>query len=199
MRKIVNLSFAVLITKLSLPVVKNLLSKRQLMNASFDPLRLVNTYGAFGIVEEDRIELIVEAAKDYNGPWKEYQFKIKPGDVKRRPRFISPYHYRLDWLMWIASCGGSIERNPWMFSLLLKLLQQDKEVCSLLSEDPFASTKSGDNKAKYIRVEKYLYKFNKNGNGDYWTRERVGKFFPKQGVCSIDMLEEIISTYVVKY
>ena len=37
------------------------------------------------------------------GTWEEYQFNCKPGDVKRRPCLISPYHYRLDWLMWFAA------------------------------------------------------------------------------------------------
>ena len=32
----------------------NLLSSRQLMNASFEPLHLVNTYGAFGSVSRQR-------------------------------------------------------------------------------------------------------------------------------------------------
>jgi hypothetical protein len=35
--------------------------------------------------------------------WKEYQFKVKPGDLARRPPWISPYHYRLDWLMWYVT------------------------------------------------------------------------------------------------
>jgi len=29
----------------------------------------------------------------------EYEFKVKPGSLARRPAVISPYHYRLDWLM----------------------------------------------------------------------------------------------------
>jgi len=37
-----------LIGYLSIPVVKNLLSSGQAMNTSFDPLKIVNTYGAFG-------------------------------------------------------------------------------------------------------------------------------------------------------
>ena len=193
-RKFVNVIFAAFMVNMSIPIVKNLLSKKQLMNASFDPLRLVNTYGAFGVVEEERIELIVEAAEDYSGPWKEYQFKVKPGDVTRKPRFVSPYHYRLDWLMWIASCSGSIERNPWMFRFLLKLLQQDKDVSKLLLIDPFAFDNENMDvgKPKYIRVEKYRYKFNKIGEDDFWTRERVGKYFPHQGICSAEMLKEII-------
>jgi len=39
--------------------------------------------------------------------WREYEFKVKPGSVKRRPRFISPYHYRLDWLMWFLPFSDS--------------------------------------------------------------------------------------------
>lgn len=37
-----------LIAYLSIPVVSNLVSRRQAMNRSFDSLRIVNTYGAFG-------------------------------------------------------------------------------------------------------------------------------------------------------
>lgn len=47
-RRVVNVAFGILITYLSVPVVINLLSPRQVMNTSFDPLRIVNTYGAFG-------------------------------------------------------------------------------------------------------------------------------------------------------
>lgn len=35
--------------------------------------------------------------------WEDYEFKCKPGDPSRRPCLISPYHYRLDWLMWFAA------------------------------------------------------------------------------------------------
>lgn len=47
-RRVVNISLGILIGYLSVPVVMNLLSSRQVMNTSFDPLRIVNTYGAFG-------------------------------------------------------------------------------------------------------------------------------------------------------
>lgn len=47
-RHVVNVAFGILIVYLSVPVVINLLSPRQVMNTSFDPLRIVNTYGAFG-------------------------------------------------------------------------------------------------------------------------------------------------------
>lgn len=47
-RGMVNLALGVLVAWLSIPVVLNLLSPRQVMNSSFNPLRIVNTYGAFG-------------------------------------------------------------------------------------------------------------------------------------------------------
>ena len=47
-RRVMNIALGVLIGCLSVPVVMNLFSSRQVMNTSFDPLRIVNTYGAFG-------------------------------------------------------------------------------------------------------------------------------------------------------
>ncbi|XP_071671384.1 lipase maturation factor 1 isoform X3 [Patagioenas fasciata] len=107
-RKVVNISLGLLIAYLSIPVVINLLSSRQVMNTSFNPLRIVNTYGAFGSITKERTEVILQATSslDPNDPaavWEEYDFKCKPGDLKRRPCFITPYHYRLDWLMWFAA------------------------------------------------------------------------------------------------
>lgn len=53
MRRVVNISLGILIGYLSVPVVMNLLSSKQMMNTSFDPLRIVNTYGAFGRYGQD--------------------------------------------------------------------------------------------------------------------------------------------------
>ncbi|KAH9362854.1 hypothetical protein HPB48_015183 [Haemaphysalis longicornis] len=47
-RKATNLALALCLGFLSIPVVINLVSPQQQMNTSFEPLRLVNTYGAFG-------------------------------------------------------------------------------------------------------------------------------------------------------
>lgn len=46
--------------------------------------------------------------------WEDYEFKCKPGDPSRRPCLISPYHYRLDWLMWFAAFQvGDNPRRAW--------------------------------------------------------------------------------------
>ena len=48
LRNIVNMGVGCLIAYLSVPIVANLASPSQAMNRSFDPFRIVNTYGAFG-------------------------------------------------------------------------------------------------------------------------------------------------------
>lgn len=216
-RQVIPIMFGVLVAKLSIPVVKNLSSSKQIMNGSFDPLRLINTYGAFGTVSEERIELIIESAESIYGPWKEYNFNVKPGDVMKRPKWITPYHHRLDWQMWISQ----FSRQPpaWMYNFLLKLLLRDPGVIRLLDDqngDPWALSKekieshvnttqgagekSSFGQPKYIRVERYKYKFYKphvnsreGGKEPFWVRERLGRFFPLQGVVGVDDLQAIVS------
>ena len=55
-----SLAFAALVVVRSWYPARNLVSRRQRMNSSFDPLRLVNTYGAFGSISRIRDEVILE-------------------------------------------------------------------------------------------------------------------------------------------
>jgi hypothetical protein len=188
----ITVAFFALIARLSVPVVRNLLSKRQIMNASFDRFRLVNTYGAFGVVSEEREEFIVSSAVDYDsGDWREYEFKAKPGDVYRSPPFLSPYHYRLDWQMWIAAVGKRFERSTWIREFLAKLLEQDPGVVELLRIDPW---KDSLMKPKYIRVDLYRYRFHRQAPGEkrppYWDREFVKRVYPAYGLASVDTLRD---------
>ena len=48
LRSLVQAGLGCLLAYLSLPIVVNLASSSQAMNRSFDPFRIVNTYGAFG-------------------------------------------------------------------------------------------------------------------------------------------------------
>src|SRR5581483_9481495 len=99
-----------LVLALSWWPVRDLFSRRQLMNASFEPLHLVNTYGAFGAVTRERPEIIIKGtdadSPDGSAEWREYEFKGKPGDVNRRPCIVSPYHWKLDWQMWFAAMSA---------------------------------------------------------------------------------------------
>ena len=92
--EIAVVAFTLLVIVLSYGPLRNLLSPYQAMNASFDPFRLVNTYGAFGSVSRVRDEVIVEGtdaeAVDADTSWREYQFKGKPGDVRRLAPQLAP-------------------------------------------------------------------------------------------------------------
>ena len=102
-----TIGYAAVVVLLSIRPAINLVSSRQLMNASFEPLHLVNTYGAFGSVGRTRDEVIVEGTADPTpsecADWRAYEFKGKPGDPMRMPPQIAPYHFRLDWQMWFAA------------------------------------------------------------------------------------------------
>src|SRR5205823_3960540 len=60
----ISVIVTVLVAFLSIAPVTNLVSNAQMMNASFDPLDLVNTYGAFGAVGKERFEIVFEGTDD---------------------------------------------------------------------------------------------------------------------------------------
>ena len=68
----------------------------------------------------------------------EYEFKCKPGSIHRRPCLISPYHYRLDWLMWFAAFQ-QYHQNTWFINMVAKLLEGNSEVRRLIDHDPFTN------------------------------------------------------------
>jgi len=169
---------AALVLVLSYAPIANLLSPHQAMNTSFDPFHLVNSYGAFGSIGRERDEVIIEGTRDAvlgpNTQWQAYEFPCKPGDVRRRPCVITPYHYRLDWQMWFAALGN-VSREPWIVNLAYKLLRAEPTVRALLAHDPF-----GKMPPRYVRADRYRYRFTRLGDpsGDWWTRTRVGPYLP---------------------
>jgi Lipase maturation factor len=162
------------IVLLSLQPVNNMLSPRQIMNTSFDPLDLVNTYGAFGSVGRERLNVVFEGTTDVvpddKANWKAYPYKGLPMDPARRPPQIAPYHLHFDWQMWFAAMS-SPEEYPWTLNLISKLLHNDPGAVGLFASNPFP-----DRPPRYIRAVLYRYTFAKPGNADglWWNRERVG-------------------------
>jgi hypothetical protein len=174
-------ALVVLVAVLSIRPAANLVGRRQLMNASFDPLRLVNTYGAFGAITRVRREIILEGTDDpAPGPgtvWREYQFKAKPGDPRRRPRQVAPYHLRIDWLLWFAAMSPP-SAHPWMAALVTRLLERDPATLALLGRpDPFP-----DHPPALVRARLYRYRFTtaaeRRRTGAWWSRELVGEYLP---------------------
>jgi hypothetical protein len=168
---------AVVVLLLSVRPTANLLSSVQLMNASFEPLHLVNTYGAFGSISRARYEVIVEGTADKvitpASVWREYEFRAKPGDIGRRPPWLAPYHRRLDWLMWFIPLSPEYAES-WFAALVARLLQNDGPTLSLMARNPFP-----DRPPEWIRATMYRYRFTtyaeRRGTGKYWVRTRVGE------------------------
>jgi hypothetical protein len=156
--------------------VRNLLSRRQLMNTSFNRLHLVNSYGAFGSVTKARHEVVIEGAARPEGPWLEYEFKGKPTDVRRRPPQVAPYHLRLDWLMWFAGISPSYA-DSWFVPFVDKLLDGDPATLRLLRHNPFP-----DAPPAHVRARLSRYRFTtwaeRRATGARWSRTDAGEFLP---------------------
>src|SRR5437588_9739872 len=94
--------------------------------ARAESLRIVNGYGLFRVMTRDRREIVIEGSA--NGmDWKPYEFKWKPGDVKRAPGWCEPHQPRLDWQMWFAALG-SVQQNPWFVQTVVALLRGKPQV-----------------------------------------------------------------------
>lgn len=177
-RRITLYILTVMIIYLSVDPALNLFSSHQLMNASFDRLHLLNTYGAFGSITKIRNEIIIEGTNDPvaddSAHWQAYEFLAKPGDPRRRPAFIAPYQSRIDWQMWFAAMSDYRD-NPWFVHFIYKLLQGDPHVVGLLKSNPFP-----DGPPRFIRAELYEYHFtsDRSVSGAWWTRKRVATYLP---------------------
>jgi hypothetical protein len=179
LHKSLVVSAAILVVILSVRPVMNMLSRRQIMNTTFNSWHLVGTYGAFGGITKTRYEVVVEGTEDSVpgiAKWREYEFKGKPNDVSRMPPQIAPYHLRLDWLMWFAAMGNYYQ-HPWFVHFAAKLLENDPPTLSLLRGNPFRNRPP-----RYVRALLYQYNFTTPAehkkSGNWWRRELAGAWFP---------------------
>jgi hypothetical protein len=172
------LALTVAIVALSYWPVRNLLGTRQLMNYSFNRYHLVNAYGAFGRVTRERYEIVLEGttagALTAQTAWSEYEFRGKPGDPRRRPPQVAPYHLRLDWLMWFAALSPRYGEE-WFMPLVEALLAGDRAVLRLIRRNPFP-----DAPPNWIRARFYRYRFTtgreRRASRAWWAREPAGEY-----------------------
>jgi hypothetical protein len=187
-RKVAVYALVSVVAVLSINPIVNLFSPAQRMNSSFDPLMLVNTYGAFGSVGRERYEIVLEGSSDDDpstASWKPYEFRCKPGDVSRRPCIVAPYQYRIDWQMWFAAMND-YRRHPWIVHLVHKLLSGEPRIVGLLASNPFP-----DRPPKWVRAELYLYHFTSfsDRSPEWWKRTRVGSYLPPLSADDPQVLE----------
>ena len=135
---------------------------------------IINTYGLFAVMTTVRNEIVIEGSND-GERWLAYQFKYKPGDVTRRPKWNTPHQPRLDWQMWFAALGP-YQASPWFTSFMGHVLQGSPKVLALLETNPFPAAPP-----RFVRAVFYEYHFtNLDGlrAGNWWTRELKGLYFP---------------------
>ncbi|MFI9600110.1 lipase maturation factor family protein [Streptomyces sp. NPDC052043] len=179
--EVVVLAVAALVVLLSYHPVVNMVSRRQVMNRSFDPLHLVNTYGAFGSVSRVRYEVVVEGTLDEvpheDADWREYEFRGKPGAPRHWPRQFAPYHLRLDWMMWFAALSPAYA-DVWFGAMVERLLENDRHTLRLLRRSPFPP----DEPPRYVRARLFRYRYTTwrqlRATGACWDRTYVREFLP---------------------
>jgi predicted DCC family thiol-disulfide oxidoreductase YuxK len=142
------------------------------------PLRSANGYGLFAVMTTERPEILLEGSED-GETWKPYEFRWKPGDPLRRPRFVAPHQPRLDWQMWFAALGD-YRANPWLLSTMARLQEGSPEVLGLLETNPFPGRPP-----RYVRAVLYRYNFTnaeeRRRTGAWWKRELRGLYAPVFG------------------
>jgi hypothetical protein len=174
---------------LSIQPVMNLFSRNQLMNYSYNPLHLSNTYGAFGSVTKERYEIVIEGTDEVvitpETKWREYEFRAKPGDPLRHPPQVAPYHLRLDWLMWFLPFRVMVTGNKivvpgyelWFMRLMQKLLVNDPQTLKLLRQSPFS-----EQPPRLIRALFYRYRYTswseRKQTGAWWERQLLDVYLP---------------------
>jgi hypothetical protein len=184
---------------LSIKPALNLISPSQMMNYSYNPFHLVGAYGAFGQVGRERYEIVIEGTTDRvitpATQWREYAFKAKPGDPKRTPPQVAPYHLRLDWLIWFLPFSVVVTpsgiRVPgysrWFFNFIQRLLSNDAGILRLMGPNPFS-----DAPPAFIRALFYRYRYTtpeqKRQTGAWWTRQLLGVYLPP---LSLDAVEKL--------
>jgi hypothetical protein len=133
------------------------------------PLNSVNGYGLFRVMTTSRPEIVVEVSED-GSVWKEQEFKWKPGNVMRRPRFVEPHMPRLDWQMWFAALDPS-SAAEWLLPLADHLIAGDPAVVRLLGPNPLPG------RPRYVRLAYYQYHFTsyaeRGKTNSWWKRDFV--------------------------
>jgi hypothetical protein len=133
------------------------------------PLKSVNGYGLFRVMTTSRPEIVIEVSED-GFVWKEQEFRWKPGNVMRRPRFVEPHMPRLDWQMWFAALDPS-SAAEWLLRLADHLIAGDPAVVRLLGPNPLPG------RPRYVRLAYYQYHFTsyaeRGKTNSWWKRDFV--------------------------
>jgi hypothetical protein len=146
-----------------------------IVKAGLEPFRLASGYGLFAVMTTTRPEIDLEGSDDAT-TWRSYVFYQKPGDERRPPPWVAPYHPRLDWQMWFAALSDP-PSDRCVLALARRLLEGSPPVRALLAPGPWT-----DRPPRYIRATLYDYRFTDwtagRANGAWWTRGAGSPYLP---------------------
>jgi predicted DCC family thiol-disulfide oxidoreductase YuxK len=146
----------------------------QSVDRLLEPLRIINAYGLFAVMTTQRDEIVIEGSDD-GIEWREYEFRYKPGELARRPRWNIPHQPRLDWQMWFAALDDP-RGLRWFAHFLQRVLENEPTVMTLLERNPFPNTRP-----LYVRARFYDYTYAGGeglARGLWWERRPLGLYFP---------------------
>jgi lipase maturation factor 1 len=146
----------------------------QAIDRFVEPLHITSPYGLFAVMTTTRHEIVIEGSND-GVQWYEYEFRYKPGDVARAPRWNIPHQPRLDWQMWFAALNEP-GRVYWFSRFLERLLQNESTVTALLEKNPFP-----EKPPLYVRALFYDYIYansDEKADGLWWQRQLLATYFP---------------------
>ena len=136
------------------------------------PLRSINGYGLFRVMTTERPELVIEGSRD-GERWEAYELRYKPGAVDRRPRFVAPFHPRLDWQLWFAALDPM---GSYRVARIAgrRTARGDVRRCWRCSAgNPFPGAPP-----RFVRAVLYDYRFStpeeRRRTGAWWVRELEG-------------------------
>jgi hypothetical protein len=140
------------------------------IDRALDRWRSINAYHLFASMTLVRREPIIEGTDD-GVAWRPYELRYKPGRVDRPPPFVAPHQPRVDFQLWFLFLRRG--REPYVETLLDRLLHDPDAVAPLFAENPFAGAPP-----MAVRLAVYRYRFSdratRAATGAWWTRELEG-------------------------
>eukprot|EP00435_Cladocopium_sp_Y103_P017461 s2842_g4.t1 len=174
----------------------NVLLVMVMVYKSKDPIKDFGTppsfLGVFGFINQHRVQVVLQYTHDPTpsaaSQWMPLDFKCLPGSLERRPCFMSPYHYRLDWETWIR-VTASLEQlwtrkvpsevyhqqlPEFLQALVMKILNGDDDAAGLMGV-PLSELYKGGEAPTAISIDFASYTFTKKNSSSaaWWRRKPV--------------------------
>ena len=131
--------------------------------------RTVNSYGLFATMTRARPMVWIEVSDDGQS-WSRWPYRFQPTAPEERPPVVPLHMPRLDWQLWFAALG-SCRSDPWVGTLLQRLLDQEPSVVALMGPPPLAAP-------RYARARVAMFRFTQPGDEGWWVHRQAGAYCP---------------------